>query len=138
MATHGVFGGNDEHSFLLTHDDKLNMSELSELLQVGLFREQPLELLTLSACQTAVGNERAAFGLAGVAVQSGARSATASLWFVDDAATATLMTEFYKQFSRKKLTKARALQNAQISLLRRERYQHPIFWGPFLMIGNWL
>lgn len=138
MATHGVFGGSEEHSFLLTHDDRLNMSEISKLLRVGIFREQPLELLTLSACQTAVGNERAAFGLAGVAVQSGARSATASLWFVDDAATATLMSEFYRELTKNKLTKARALQNAQRSLLKQERYRHPIYWGPFLMIGNWL
>jgi CHAT domain-containing protein len=138
LATHGVFGGSDEHSFLLTHDGRLNMSQLGELLRVGIFREQPLELLTLSACQTALGDERSALGLAGVAVQSGARSAIASLWFVDDAATATLMSEFYQQLSKRKLSKARALQNAQLSLLKQARYRHPIYWGPYLLIGNWL
>ncbi|ODS24430.1 hypothetical protein AB835_03790 [Candidatus Endobugula sertula] len=129
MATHGVFGGSAEQSFLLTYDDKLNMNRLGELLQVGIFRDKPLELLTLSACQTTLGDERSALGLAGVAVQFGARSAVASLWFVDDAATAAMMAEFYQQLARTDQSKARALQQAQLSLLQQPQYRHPIYWA---------
>ena len=138
MATHGVFGGSDENSFLLTHDEQVNMSQLGELLRMGIFREDPLELLTLSACQTALGNDRAALGLAGVAVQSGARSVSATLWFVDDASTAAVMKGFYRYLASNEVTKARALQLAQLDLMEKARYRHPIYWGPYLLIGNWL
>jgi CHAT domain-containing protein len=95
-------------------------------------------LLVLSACQTAVGDEQAALGLAGVAVKAGARSALASLWFVNDAGTSQLMAEFYRQLRKPGVSKAQALQAAQIGTLRDRRYRHPGYWAPFLLIGNWL
>lgn len=97
-----------------------------------------MELLTLSACQTAAGDDRAALGLAGVAVKAGARSALATLWFINDQATALLITEFYHQLRDPDLSKAKALQRAQLILLNDRRYQHPGYWSPFLLIGNWL
>ncbi|MBE9561631.1 MAG: CHAT domain-containing protein, partial [Proteobacteria bacterium] len=80
----------------------------------------------------------AALGLAGVAIKAGARSALASLWFVDDDATSQLITDFYKQLQNPNLSKAQALQNAQRSLASKRKYRHPAYWSPFLLIGNWL
>jgi CHAT domain-containing protein len=105
------------------------------------FRGRPVELLTLSACETASGDEnsaRAALGLAGVAVRAGARSALATLWLADDAATTRLMPAFYRFLSSAAApSKAQALREAQLQLLSTLRYQHPRFWAPFVIIGNW-
>ena len=79
IASHAVFTGDPETSFVLMHDDRLTMGRLSDVIGVTRFRERPLELLVLSACQTAAGNERAGLGLAGVAIRAGARSAMGSL-----------------------------------------------------------
>ncbi|MGK5094233.1 CHAT domain-containing protein [Deltaproteobacteria bacterium TL4] len=138
IASHGQFGSTPEDSFLLTYDSKLTMNRLSQLLSVSRFRENPVELLTLSACQTAIGDDRAALGLAGVAVKAGARSALATLWFVDDSSTSLLITEFYRQLQNPMMSKAQALQQAQKTLLEERLYRHPTYWAPFLLIGNWL
>ncbi|MCP4689538.1 MAG: CHAT domain-containing protein, partial [Desulfobacterales bacterium] len=138
MATHGVFGGTPEESFLLTYDGRLTMNGLEKLIDIGRFRENPVELLTLSACQTALGNERAALGLAGVAVKAGVRSALATLWYVDDEATSLAVREFYRQLKTPGISKAKALQNAQVKLIKQARYWKPIYWAPFLLIGNWM
>jgi CHAT domain-containing protein len=101
-------------------------------------RGDPLDLLVLSACSTAAGDDRAALGLAGVAIQSGAKSALASLWSISDEATASLMVSFYKSRKAGGETKARSLQTAQLALLRSPTYSHPSYWAPYLLIGNWL
>lgn len=137
IASHGQFDRNPRKTFLLTFDDKLTMDKLENLLALSQLRENPVELLTLSACQTAVGDERAALGLAGVAIKAGARSALASLWFVNDASTTQLVTEFYRLLQNPTLSKAQALQQAQQKLIA-QGYQHPLYWAPFLLIGNWL
>jgi CHAT domain-containing protein len=92
----------------------------------------------LSACETAVGDERAALGLAGVAIKSGARSALATLWFINDQASSILVQRFYAQLKQSSHSKAEALQQAQISLLDHAIYRHPGYWAPFLLINNWL
>ncbi len=138
MATHGVFGGTPEESFLLNYDSRLTMNGLEKLISFSRFRENPVELLTLSACQTALGNERAALGLAGVAVKAGVRSAIATLWYVDDEATSLAIREFYRQIKKPGISKAQALQNTQKKLIEQRRYWHPLYWGPFLLIGNWM
>jgi len=138
IRKNGQFDHDPKNTFLLTYDDKLTMDRLERLLSFNQFRENTVELLTLSACQTAVGDERAALGLAGVAIKAGARSALASLWFVNDTATAELISEFYNQLRSTQLSKAQALQNAQKKLLDQKTFNHPIFWAPFLLIGNWL
>ena len=132
IATHGVFGGNAANTFLLTYDGRLSMDQLEKML-----KGSPVELLTLSACQTALGDERAAFGLAGIAVKAGVSSAVATLWFVDDIATAEAMTTFYRELKKTELSKAKALQNTQKYLINQPRFRHPAYWAPFLLIGNW-
>lgn len=137
IATHGIFGGTPKESFLLAYNDRLTMDALEELISIGRFRENKVELLTLSACQTALGNERAALGLAGVAVKAGVRSAIATLWFVDDEATSLAIREFYRQLTTG-ISKVKAMQNVQKKLIAQRRYQHPLYWAPFLVIGNWM
>ena len=138
IATHGVFGGSAEKTFLLLYDDKLNMNQLSQLIEYNNYKNNRVELLTLSACQTALGDERAALGLAGVAVKAGVKSVIATLWFVDDEATSLAIQEFYRQWRNSKISKIQALQNAQKMLISIRRYSHPAYWAPFLLIGNWL
>jgi CHAT domain-containing protein len=138
VATHGEFSEDAERSFLLTWDGRLGMEQFGETVGHGRFREHPIELLTLSACETAQGSERAALGLAGVAIQAGARSALGTLWTVNDAAAAELVAEFYAQLHAQPISKAVALQRAQQRVLRDANHAHPYYWAPFLLIGNWL
>jgi CHAT domain-containing protein len=138
LATHGEFSSDPDETYLLSYDSKITMDKLQSVIGLGKFRNKPIELLTLSACRTAVGDERAALGLAGVAVKSGARSAIATLWFVDDEATALVITDFYREMRQNGKAKAKALQSAQKKLIAQARYWHPAYWAPFLLIGNWL
>jgi CHAT domain-containing protein len=138
LATHGEFSSDPDETYLLSYDGKVTMDKLQTVIGLGKFRNKPIELLTLSACRTAVGDERAALGLAGVAVKSGARSAIATLWFVDDEATALVITDFYREMRQNGKAKAKALQSAQKKLIAQTRYWHPSYWAPFLLIGNWL
>lgn len=138
IASHGTVEKDVKKSFILAYDGKITMDRLSELVGVLQFREAPLELLTLSACETAAGDDRAALGLAGVAIKAGARSAVATLWPVDDDATAKLIQEFYTQLQDPGVSKAVALQRAQVKILAEPEHQHPSFWAPYLLINNWL
>lgn len=138
IATHGQFGRTEKDSFLLTYDERLDMGELRALIQPTLLRPQPIELLALSACQTAAGDDRAALGLAGVAVRSGARSALATLWYVNDETSAALVSDFYAELIGERRSKAASLRAAQVRLLRDPRYAHPCYWSPYLILGNWL
>jgi CHAT domain-containing protein len=138
LATHGQFSSKAEDTFVLTWDGRINVKDLDRLLQVrDTSAIAPIELLVLSACQTASGDNRAVLGLAGVAVRSGARSTLATLWSVRDDSTVELMSEFYKQLKQPGITKAEALRQAQLALLRRE-YDHPVYWAAFVLVGNWL
>lgn len=138
IATHGHFDSNPQESYLLTHDDKFTMDSLEQSIGNRRDTGNPLELLVLSACETAVGDNRAALGLAGVALKAGARSAVATLWQISDAATVEIITDFYERNATGKLSKAQALQYAQTELIHSERFYHPSDWAPFLLIGNWL
>ena len=137
IASHGQFDQDPKKTFLLTYDDKMTMDVLERYIGAGKFRDKPVELLTLSACQTAAGDDRAALGLAGVAIKAGARSALASLWFINDQASSDLVTQFYENL-KNPVSKAEALRQAQRKLLNDPRYRHASYWAPFLMIGNWL
>jgi CHAT domain-containing protein len=137
IATHGQFSSQSEKTFILAWDDRITVDKLDELLQARDENSlETLELLVLSACETADGDERAALGLAGVAVRAGARSTLASLWLVDDESTALLMGQFY-QGLKTGLAKAEALRRAQLTLLQ-GKYNHPRFWSGFVLLGNWL
>ena len=139
IASHAQFAGNVEQSFILTYGGKLTMASLGQLVERLRFRAQPLELLTLSAGETAVGDDRAALGLAGIAIKAGVRSVLATLWRVPDEAAAVLVTEFYQQLREPGVSRAVALQRAQLKLLHGElRYRHPWWWAPFLLLNNWL
>jgi CHAT domain-containing protein/tetratricopeptide (TPR) repeat protein len=139
LATHGQFSSKAEETFLLTWDGRIDVKDLDRLLRT---RERentnPIELLVLSACQTATGDKRATLGLAGLAVRSGARSTLATLWSVEDRSTARLMSEFYRELIQTEVSKAEALRQAQLTLLKKSNYQHPFYWAPFILVGNWL
>jgi CHAT domain-containing protein len=139
LATHGEFSSEATNTFVLTWDDRVTAQDFTNLLGIEQGnRTRPIELLVLSACQTAEGDERAALGLAGVAVRAGARSTLASLWFVSDEATSLLMTEFYRELSNTQETKAEVLRRAQAAVLQNEQFSHPYFWSAFILVGNWL
>ncbi|WP_160148519.1 CHAT domain-containing protein [[Leptolyngbya] sp. PCC 7376] len=141
LATHGQFSSRREDTFLLAWNRKIGIEQLTELLRDSeLERGVPIELLILSACETAKGDTRAALGLAGIAVQAGARSTIASLWKVNDVATSVLMGQLYEELGNKGISRASALQKAQLELLYEPtgRYAHPYFWSPFVLVGNWL
>jgi CHAT domain-containing protein len=138
IASHGQFESDIRKTFVLTFDDKLTMDQLDQYVGFFKFREDPLELLTLSACETAVGDDRAALGLAGVAIKAGARSALATLWYINDQVSSALVAEFYRQLQDPSISRAIALKRAQLKLFENRRYQHPGYWSPFLLINNWL
>ncbi|MEM9216552.1 MAG: CHAT domain-containing protein [Cyanobacteria bacterium P01_F01_bin.150] len=138
LATHGKFGSEPEDTFLVTGDgEKLTIGELEAAIRQSGGTSQ-IDLLTLTACQTAIGDNRATLGLAGVAVQAGARSAIASLWSISDPSTAEIMAEFYQRLKNPDLPKAQALQAAQVYLLNQDtNFSRPGFWAPFVLIGDW-
>ena len=139
LATHGQFSSNAEETFILAWDKRIKVNELKQLLRTGdLTESEAIELLVLSACETAAGDKRAALGLAGVAVQAGARSTLASLWSLDDKSGARFVSQFYHELAHRKVTKAEALQKAQLSLLQNQDYRAPIHWAPYVLVGNWL
>ena len=140
LATHGQFSSLPEETFLLSWDQRIGVKSFRGLLQEREFKpNQPIELLVLSACQTADGDERAALGLAGLAVKSGARSTLATLWSVKDESTALMMSEFYQVLSQPvERSKAESLRQGQIALLRHSEFNHPFYWAPFVLVGNWL
>lgn len=138
VASHGYFGGSAEDSWLMAHDELLDMNELSQLFKPKEFADEPIELLILSACQTAEGNDRAPLGLSGVALTSGARSVLGTLWVVADEATSELMKTFYAQLGDADNSKAQALRQAQLDTMAVEEFSHPFYWAPFVLIGSWL
>ncbi len=139
LATHGQFSSNLEDTFILTWDRSIKVNEFNNLLRRDeQSRSDAIELLVLSACQTAAGDKRATLGLAGISVRAGVRSTLASLWNLDDESSALLISQFYQELVGKKVTKAEALGKAQLNLLQNPRYQHPRYWAPYVLLGNWL
>jgi CHAT domain-containing protein len=137
IATHGQFSSEPKDTFLVTgNNEKLTISELDRIIRRTATRNEPVDLITLTACQTAVGDERAALGLAGVAIQAGASSALASLWSISDEVTPAVVKDFYLGLQAEHLNKAEALQKAQLALI--DQGVAPAFWSPFILIGNWL
>ena len=157
LGTHGRFlQDRAKESFIQFWDGQLRGDQIPRLR----FDQPVIDMLTLSACETAVGNN---LGISGLAVESGARSILASLWTVSDTGTAPLMISFYQAFP-DALSKATALRQAQIDLLtgkvKIENNQivglgnigaialpkgtenvdirHPFFWSSFILVGNWL
>ncbi|MBD2018995.1 CHAT domain-containing protein [Leptolyngbya sp. FACHB-36] len=139
LATHGQFSSDPQKTFLLTATGSINVDDLEILFRTrGLNRTDVIELLVLSACETASGDNRAALGIAGTTVRAGARSAIASIWSLDDESSGLLMQQFYQQLGQGEITRADALRQAQRSLLHSEQYAHPRYWAPFILVGSWL
>ncbi|WP_448265505.1 CHAT domain-containing protein [Nostoc sp. DSM 114159] len=139
LATHGQFSSKAEETFIVAWNERIYVKKLNELVRtLEQNRPEAIELLILSACQTAAGDEQAALGIAGVAFQAGARSTIASLWNLDDESTAVLMNQFYQDLGNKNLTKAEVLRRAQLALLQNPKYKRPRFWAPYVLLGNWL
>jgi CHAT domain-containing protein len=138
IASHGYFGGSPEQSFVLTYDEKLTVDDLSGLLRPKRISAAPIELLALSACHTAEGDDRTPLGLSGIALKSGARSVLGSLWPVNDEAARRLVLSFYRELREPGISKAAALAKAQNDLRRDPDFSHPVFWAPFIIVGNWL
>ena len=147
LATHGLFSSNPQQTYIVTGDkNAIGIDQLNNLLNTESLK--PPELLVLSACETAIGDEQAILGLAGVAVRSGTRSTMATLWSVSDASTAQLMGKFYQEYKQPEIKKVDALQKAQLSLLESLKTNppleelknlppHPYYWSPYVLVGNW-
>ncbi len=138
LATHGQFSSNPEDTFILTWDGRLDINGLQNLIQNRNNRSSKgIDLLVLSACQTAAGDNRATLGLAGVAIKARAKSTIASLWSVSDEGTQLLMLDLYRNLANPNLGKAESLKLAQQSLIRNPKYHSPFYWGAFVLVGNW-
>jgi CHAT domain-containing protein len=170
LATHGQFSSTSDQTFIVSGDsvnpegkndpsnergnnpppginknaplvNVINVKDFGELLRVRSLSTSPIELLVLSACNTAEGDDKAILGLAGAAVRAGARSTIATLWGANDEATSQLMGSFYRILSdQPDASKAQALREAQLKLIQTPEleYQHPYYWAPFVLVGNWL
>jgi CHAT domain-containing protein len=159
LATHSQFNpGSPKDSYIQFSDRKLTLEQIQNL---GLDRP-PVDLLVLSACETALGDEEAEFGFAGLALQAGVKSVIASLWLISDAGTVALMSEFYQNLKSEPI-QVTALRKAQIAMLKGEVYvekgqlrgfntpitlpptlsqsdlknlSHPFYWSGFTIIGS--
>ena len=140
LATHGNFSSNPDETYLLDWDDRISANDIDTLFQAG-DPGKSVELLVLSACETAAGDKRAALGLAGIAIRADVRSTLATLWQVNDTSTAEFMVRFYEQLTAGSLTKAEAVRAVQLAFLKDYAdtdYDRPFHWAPFTLVGNWL
>ena len=141
IATHGQFSSQPEQTFILAWDNSIDLNQLSNLLKSSeTTKSEPIELLVLAACQTAQGDKRATLGLAGVAINAGARSTLATLWKVSaDESPGVLLSQFYRELiNNPNLTKAEALRRAQLEFLKDDSRNRPYFWASYILLGNWL
>ncbi|OQW91161.1 MAG: hypothetical protein BWK78_05350, partial [Thiotrichaceae bacterium IS1] len=155
FSTHGEFVVDANKSILYTYDNSLSLDQLEDLIGNISYQPNGLDLLVLSACETALGAE---LGMAGIGIKAGATSTLGTLWVVDERSTALLTTLFYWNWKKDK-TKAEALREAQLCLLtglstekcppptfdlkfldetERKRFKEPYYWASFLLIGGWL
>jgi CHAT domain-containing protein len=137
IASHGLFGGSAADSFILSYDDLITIDGLQALLRAGRLDKAPIDLVTLSACQTAEGDDRAPLGIAGAALKARARSALGTLWPVSDDAAKDIMARFYAGLASGK-PKAQSLRESQAALIGSQDMNHPFFWAPFIIVGDWL
>lgn len=157
LATHGQFSNNPNDTFILfasnpnsqeainnskaeDNENKVNVRALAGLFYTrNQLIPERLELLVLSACETQTVDYRSAIGLAGTAIRAGARSTIASLWSLKDDSAAEFMKVFYQKLMDKDtISKADALRQAQLTFLKDPKYKHPLYWSPYVLVGNWL
>lgn len=137
IASHGYFSDDPEKSFIMAYDHLINMKQLAEIFQNEAVNNQPVELVSLSACQTASGNDLSPLGLSGVVVQAGVKSVIGTLWPVADAAAKQFFLDFYRFYQQPGVTKAQAMQQAQQALMQNKKLNHPVYWAPFVLVGEW-
>jgi CHAT domain-containing protein len=135
IASHGYFGKSSADSFVMTYDRNLKLRDFQSILSNKNIKHNPIDLLTLSACQTADGDDHALLGFSGIAIKTNTLSAIGTLWSVNDAATSSFMKNFYANLNT--LPKALALRQAQLALLKDNNLKHPYYWSPFILVGNW-
>jgi CHAT domain-containing protein len=139
IATHGIFDASSPlYSGLLLAQGKREdgILEAWEIAEMDL----RAEIVVLSACETARGVVKEGEGLIGFAwaiFVAGCPSSLLTQWQVADKSTAELMTSFYRNWRSQSISKAEALQRAQLNLLRSKQWSHPFFWAPFVLIGDW-
>jgi len=152
LATHGQFSSRSEETFVIDWNKRIDVNELRALLQgTESTKAKSIQLLVLSACQTAKGDKRSALGLAGVAVRSGAESTLATLWNLSaEPSIAELFGTFYHSFKDNKhpVSKAKALQEAQKYIFnlysnktkdaKSNNDYEPYYWAAYVLVGNWL
>ncbi len=137
LATHASFNGRSDRAFIVADGETIPLSALRGLIGRNLTRGEELDLLILSACETAVGDDEAAMGLAGAAVQAGASSAIASLWEINDTGTVSLMQKFYNGY-RAGQSKSEALREAQLAMIQAGGDNaDPYIWAAFVLLGAW-
>lgn len=138
IKTHGLFSSDPEETFIVAYEELIRGQELGELIQTASLQGgTPVELLVLSSCSTATGDNRAVLGLAGIAVRSGAHSAVSTLWEAQDRPNTELMIQFYKELQQPGVSRAQALRRAQLSLIAQVS-RAPHVWATYVLVGNWL
>lgn len=141
LATHGTFSSNRDETFIVAQDTKILVDQLSEMFRNTQAIQNPIEMIVFSACSTAEGDDRAVLGLAGATVQSGAHSAIAALWSVDDRASVTFARLLYRYLNDlgdddPEIGRAVALQQAQLKM--KELYESKNkYWAPYVLVGSW-
>jgi CHAT domain-containing protein len=137
LATHAAFNGRSDRAFIVANGEVIRLSELRDMIGRSGMRGEAIDLIVLSACETAVGDDEASMGLAGAAVQAGARSVIGSLWQVNDAGTAELMRQFYRRYAEGQ-PRSQALREAQLALIEGGGGNaDPNIWAAFALLGAW-
>lgn len=138
IKTHGVFSSDPEETYIVAYKELIRGQALGNLIQVGSRQgATPIELLVLSSCSTAAGDNRAILGLAGIAVRAGAHSTLSTLWEAQDTPNTQLMIQFYQELKQSGMTRAHALRQAQLGLIN-SGYRAPHLWATYVLVGNWL
>lgn len=137
IASHATFAPGASASVIVTSKGPpIGISEMDVLLDKS-GQTKPLDLIVLSACETAIGDDLAALGLGGIAVEAGAKSAVGTLWHINDKAASELIKAFYSKLFEPGFNKAQALQFAQEQFLSDPWLRHPAYWAAFLLINDW-
>ena len=137
LATHARFSGYLQDSFIQAYDREISLPQLETALsQHNInFPNNTLELMVLSACQTAIDETRATLGLSGVALRSGVNNVIGSLWSISDRKTVSLISEFYRHWITLNSSKAESLRQAQLTVINRFG-THPANWAAMILISN--
>jgi len=141
FATHGILNATTPAESYIQLATAATPNQ--EHLTVGEVWDLPFKkvtLVTLSACESALGDKEPDGGeittLAEAFSSAGATTVLASLWSVGDESTKELMVEFYRQLAAGQ-SKAASLQSAEIKLLKNPKFARPLYWAPFVLMGDW-